>query len=280
MRPSTPAAASSRNRSWISCGDMKRTLDIGTFSGLLLGVAAIFGSFLLEGGQIGALLLVPAMVIVFGGTFATAMIGTPMEVLKRFPRTLRLAFVAPLFDYRTAIDTVVRFSMIARKEGLLVLERHLDGVDEPYLKRMVRYMVDGVEITVLRSIAETESQYVSDRHHRHIALYQRMGGYSPTMGIIGTVMGLIATLANAGEDPTTLIQHIASAFIATLWGVFMANIVWLPIADKLRSLDDEEQVYMSLVTAGVVSIQEGEIPSVIRSKLNSMLPKERQVEES
>ncbi len=258
---------------------MKKKLDIGTLAGLILGCSAIFGSFLLEGGQLSALMLGPAMIIVFGGTFATAMIGTPMEVLKKFFVTLRLSLFTPLFNYKMVIDTVVKFSMIARKEGLLVLEKHITEVKDPYLYKMFRYMIDGVDITVLRSIADTEAEYVSERHYKYISLFQRMGGYSPTMGIIGTVMGLIATLANAGEDPTQLIKHIAGAFIATLWGVFMANIIWLPIADKLKSIDEEEQMYMSLVSAGVVSIQEGEIPSVIRSKLNSMLPKELQSKE-
>jgi chemotaxis protein MotA len=99
-----------------------------------------------------------------------------------------------------------------------------------------------------------------------------MGGYSPTMGIIGTVMGLIATLAAAGGDPNDLIRSIASAFIATLWGVFMANIVWLPIADKLKNIHHEEHLFMDMIVEGVLAIQAGEIPSVIKAKLNSMLP--------
>lgn len=258
---------------------MNKRFDIGTFGGFVLGFAAIFGSFMLEGGRINALILGPAMIIVFGGTAAAAMIGTPMEVLKRFFKTLQLSFFPPSYNYKKIIDDIVKFAMIARKEGLLVLEKHLAGISEPFLYKVLRYIIDGIDINVLRVVAESESQHVSDRHHKHISLFQRMGGYSPTMGIIGTVMGLIATLANAGEDPTLLIHHIASAFIATLWGVFMANLVWLPIADKLKSIDEEEQLYRSLITEGVVSIQEGEIPSVIRSKLNSMLPRELQTPE-
>ena len=258
---------------------MQKRFDIGTSGGFILGFIAIFGSFMLEGGQIGALLLGPAMVIVFGGTAAATMIGTPMDVLKKFFVTLRLSAVPPTYDYAKIINDIVKFSVIARKEGLLVLEKHLTGVTEPFLFKVLRYIVDGIDINVLRTVAETESHHVSERHYKHISLYQRMGGYSPTMGIIGTVMGLIATLANAGEDPTQLIHHIASAFIATLWGVFTANIIWLPIADKLKSIDNEEQLYMALITEGVVSIQEGEIPSVIRSKLNSMLPRELQTVE-
>jgi len=258
---------------------MIKRFDIGTFGGFVLGFAAIFGSFVLEGGRIGALILGPAMIIVFGGTVAAAMIGTPMDVLKRFFITLRLSLFPPTYKYKHIINDIVRFSMIARKEGLLVLEKHLGEVTEPFLFKALRYTIDGIDINVLRTVAETESRHVSDRHFKHISLYQRMGGYSPTMGIIGTVMGLIATLANAGEDPTQLIHHIAGAFIATLWGVFTANIIWLPIADKLKSIDEEEQLYRSLITEGIVSIQEGEIPSVIRSKLNSMLPRELQTPE-
>jgi chemotaxis protein MotA len=256
---------------------MKKRFDIGTIGGLVFGFGAIFGSFMLEGGQIAALMLAPAMIIVFGGTFATAMIGTSMDVIKRVFITLRLSVFPPSYNYGKIINDIVQFAMIARKEGLLVLERHIENVKEPFLYKALRYSIDGIDINVLRVVTETESRHVSDRHYKHISLYQRMGGYSPTMGIIGTVMGLIATLANAGEDPNELIHHIASAFIATLWGVFMANIIWLPIADKLKSIDDEEQLYMALITEGVVSIQEGEIPSVIRSKLNSMLPRELQV---
>jgi chemotaxis protein MotA len=255
---------------------MKKKFDIGTAFGLSLGLVSIFGSFLLEGGQFGALLMWPAMIIIFGGTFATALIGTPMDTVKKFGKTMMLTLFPPSYNYSEMIDMIIKYSMIARKEGLLTLEKHLDGLKDPYLLRMLRYLIDGIDMNVLRSVSETEKMYITERHHKNLSMFQRMGGYSPTMGIIGTVMGLIATLANAGEDPTLLIQHIATAFIATLWGVFMANILWLPIADKLKNLDDEEQIYLSLISEGVIAIQEGEIPSVIRSKLNSMLPVELQ----
>jgi chemotaxis protein MotA len=113
---------------------------------------------------------------------------------------------------------------------------------------------------------------MGERHSRSASILQKMGGYSPTMGIIGTVMGLISTLAAAGDDANTLIRHIAGAFIATLWGVFMANIVWLPLADKLKHINNEEFLYMDVITEGILSIQAGEIPSVIKARLNSMLP--------
>jgi chemotaxis protein MotA len=258
---------------------MTKKIDAGTFFGLILGLGAVFGSFLLEGGKIGAIIMLPAMVIVFGGTFATALIGTPMKVMRKFGSTLTIALYPPSYNYPAIIEEVVKYSMVARKEGLLTLERHLSSVEDKYLLKMLRYLIDGIDINVLRSISEMDMTHVSERHQRNYQLYQRMGGYSPTMGIIGTVMGLIATLANAGEDPNQLIRHIASAFIATLWGVFMANIVWLPIADKLKSIDEEEQLYMSLISEGVIAIQEGEIPSIIRSKLSTMISSTEQVQE-
>jgi len=255
---------------------MKRSFDIATAGGLMLGVIAIFGSFMLEGGSMGALILLPAMMIVFFGTFAAAIIGTSLKNFLQVGAMIRLALFPPSFEVKETIDSIVRFSTVARKEGLLALEKELGKVTNAFMKKILRFAIDGTEPEVLRALAETEVSYVGERHSRTAAIFQKMGGYSPTMGIIGTVMGLIATLASAGEDANILIRHIASAFIATLWGVFMANIVWLPIADKLKHIHDEEYLYMDMIVEGVLAIQAGEVPSVIKAKLNSMLPAAQQ----
>jgi chemotaxis protein MotA len=251
---------------------MKKSFDIGTAGGLAFGIVSIFGSFLLEGGQIGALILIPAMVIVFGGTFATAMIGTSLKNFLGLGKMFMLALFPPKYEVKETIESIVRYSTIARKDGLLALEKELEKVEDPFMKKILRFAIDGTDPEVLRSLAETEVEYVTERHTSGAAIFGKMGGYSPTMGIIGTVMGLIATLAAAGDDPTTLIRHIASAFIATLWGVFMANIVWLPIADKLKYVHNEESLFMNMIVEGILAIQAGEIPSVIKAKLNAMLP--------
>ncbi|HUI64439.1 MAG TPA: MotA/TolQ/ExbB proton channel family protein [Bacteroidota bacterium] len=251
---------------------MKRSFDIATASGLALGVIAIFGSFMLEGGSMGALILLPAMTIVFLGTFAASMIGASLTQFLGIGRMIKLALFPPSYEVKETIESIVRFSTVARKEGLLALEKELGKVSNAFMKKILRFAIDGTEPEVLRALAETEVNYVGERHARSAAVFQKMGGYSPTMGIIGTVMGLIATLASAGEDANILIRHIASAFIATLWGVFMANIVWLPIADKLKFIHDQEYLFMDMIVEGVLSIQAGEVPSVIKAKLNSMLP--------
>lgn len=246
--------------------------DAGTILGLLLGFAVVFGSFVLEGGTVGALILGPAMLIVFGGTIAAAMVGTSVGTIGNIGRLMLLAMRPPKQEVRTTIDTIVQLATIARKEGLLALERHVDAVPHPFVRRLLRLLIDGIDPQSLRTVAETELHYIGERHEKSAAVFHKMGGYSPTMGIIGTVMALIATLASAGDEPEMLIRHIAGAFIATLWGVLMANIVWLPLYDKLRRISDEEHHHLDIAVEGVLGIQSGEVPSIIRAKLEGMLP--------
>jgi chemotaxis protein MotA len=251
---------------------METRWDGGTIFGLVFGFVVIFGSFTLEGGKFGALILLPAMLIVFGGTIAAAMVGTSMKSVRNIFSLILLAARPPKQDVRKTIDTLVFYANIARREGLFAVEKYVDSAPHQFLQKIVRLMIDGIDPQSLRGLAETEIHYVGDRHEKNASIFQKMGGYSPTMGIIGTVMGLIATLAAAGDDPDTLIHHIASAFIATLWGVFMANIVWLPIHDKLRKIHDDEHLHLDVILEGVLGIQAGEVPNIIKAKLEAMLP--------
>jgi chemotaxis protein MotA len=253
---------------------MKRTLDVGMVGGLALGLLSIFGSFVLEGGEVGALILLPAMVIVFGGTLAAALIGNSFGSIVQVAKEVWRALFPVQRDRATMIETLVRYSILSRKDGLLSLEKEMHQVPDPFMRKMLQFVIDGTDPAVLKSLAETEVRYTSERNLRQAGILTKMGGYSPTMGIIGTVMGLIATLAAAGNDPNELIHHIASAFIATLWGVFMANLVWLPLADKLKALAADEQLYQEMIVEGVLALQAGEIPSVIRAKLTSMVQEE------
>lgn len=243
-----------------------------TLLAIVLGSAAIFGSFIMEGGKPAALLVIPAMVIVFGGTLAAAMAGSSLQHVLRIPTLLRIAFFPPTIDHRTIIEQILLYATIARRDGILGLERRLDEIEHPFLRKLIETSVDGADPDTMIAIAETDIEFITERHNSNIALFTKMGGYSPTMGIIGTVMGLISTLAAAGGDPTELIHHIATAFIATMWGIFMANIVFLPIADKLRSIHTGEIQLMNIMIIGVSALQLGETPSVIRSKLISAFP--------
>jgi chemotaxis protein MotA len=247
-----------------------------TLIGLLLGCFAIFGAFLLEGGSLSSLFLLPALLIVLGGTFAATMIGTSFEHFARLPRLIAVAIFPPRYDPQDTIETIVRFAALSRREGLLTLERRLGEAKHLYMRKLLQLAIDGVDPQSLRQIAENELYFIGERHQANIQLFMRMGGYSPTMGIIGTVMGLISTMAGVGGDPNDLIRHIASAFIATLWGIFMANIVWLPIGDKLKTLHEQEMQLLNMIVEGVCSVQLGEVPSVIRAHLISILPLEQQ----
>ncbi len=239
---------------------------------ILFGFIAIFGAFIWESGSLSSIFMWPALLIVVGGTLAAGFAGTSVEVMSRIPKLIYIALFPAKYDKLELIEQFIDFSVFARKEGLLALEKRLDEVKHPYMRRMFSLVIDGTDPQNLQKMAETEISYITERHNANITLFQKLGGYSPTMGIIGTVMGLIATLASAGSDPTVLIQHIATAFIATMWGIILANLLWLPIGDKLRILHQEEMEIMQMILDGTMAILVGEIPSVVRSKLISSLP--------
>jgi chemotaxis protein MotA len=248
-------------------------MDQATLIGLVLGLVAIFGSFLMEGGAIAAIIQLPALVIVLGGTIAAAMIGFSMKTVLQLPNVIRICIFPPNLNYKKMIEMLVHFATIARRDGVLALERELENVrDSRFLYNGMMHMIDGIDAESVRTLMEEEKTMILERHETNAAVLTKMGGYSPTMGIIGTVMGLIVTLSAAGEDPAELVRHIAMAFIATLWGVFMANIVWLPLADKLKFRSNEEALLLDIITNGIIAIQNGTSPTLIQRNLELMLP--------
>ncbi|MGE5354411.1 MAG: motility protein A [Acidobacteriota bacterium] len=249
---------------------------LGGINGLILGVFSIFGAFLVEGGSMKALFLLPPLVVVFGGTFASVIIGFGFDRFKKIFSLGRLAYFPPEYDVTGLILTFIEFSIICRKEGLLSLEHQLERLESPYTRKMVRLLVDGTDAESLQNIAYSEVKAMQERHLSNIFIFTKMGGYAPTMGILGTVMGLVMTLAQAGGDPNSLIHNIATAFIATLWGVLSANLIWLPIGDKLKQCHLEEKHMMEISLEGVLALQSGDIPSVVKARLISMLPQKEQ----
>ena len=247
-----------------------------TVNGLILGIASIFGAFLLEGGSFKALFLIPPIVIVFGGTFAAVIIGFGYDNFKKLFPLIRLAYFPVRFDGNKIINSIVNFSYKARKEGLLSLDRDINKVEYFFCRKLLRNAIDGTDPDSLQDLAEIEMKAMQERHYSNIFIFTKMGGYAPTMGILGTVMGLIMALSHAGADPNSLIKSIATAFIATLWGVFTANLIWLPIADKLKKCHLEEKQMMDLSLQGVLALQSGEIPALVKSRLVSMLPQKEQ----
>jgi chemotaxis protein MotA len=245
-------------------------------NGLLIAIVSIFGAFLIEGGALKALFLIAPLLIVFGGTFAAAIIGFGYDKVKDFFKFIKIAYFPPEYNLEDLVETFYQLALKARKQGLLVLEDDVENIDNFFTRKMLRFMIDGLDNKSLEEMAELEMLAIEDRHNSNISMFSKMGGYAPTMGILGTVMALIMTLANAGTDPNILIRSIASAFIATLWGVLSANLFWLPISDKLRECHQKEKLMMEMGLEGTLALQNGEIPMLLRSKLIAMLPQKNQ----
>jgi chemotaxis protein MotA len=248
-----------------------------TLGGLLLGIFSIFGAFLWEGGAFEALFLIPPIIVVFGGTFAAIIIGFGFDRFKNIARLMYLAYFPKKYNVKGLINNLVDISIMSRKEGLLSVEKKIDRLEYMFPKKLIKYVIDGTDADSLQNLAALEIRAMQERHYSNIFIFTKMGGYAPTMGIIGTVMGLIMTLAHAGGDPNSLIKNIASAFIATLWGVFSANILWLPIGDKLKKCHLEEKHMMEISLEGILALQSGEIPSIVKARLISLLPQRDQL---
>lgn len=245
-------------------------MDITTVIGLIFGVASLTIGFVLEGGKVGALFQLSAAFIVFGGTFGAVLVGLPLQQLKELPKIIKIAFAHKSLDPLQVIEDMVQLAMVARREGILALEEKIEGYEDEFFKNGIRMVVDGIEPDLVRSILETELSCIEERHEKGIAIFESAGGFSPTMGIIGTVMGLVEVLGSL-QNVGQLGPKIAVAFIATLYGVSSANVVFFPIANKLRARSKEEILTRELMIEGILSIQAGENPTILAQKLKAFL---------
>ncbi|ANI14098.1 flagellar motor protein [Pseudomonas citronellolis] len=245
-------------------------MDVLSLVGLILALVAIIGGNFLEGGHISALANGPAALIVVGGTLAAALVQTPVLVLKRALSLLRWIVLPPKIDLAGGINRVVGWSMTARKEGLLGLETIADAEPDPYARKGLQLLVDGVEPEAIRSILEVDLFNQEGRDLQAAKVFEAMGGYAPTIGIIGAVMGLIHVMGNLA-DPSQLGNGIAVAFVATIYGVGMANLLLLPVGNKLKSLVLRQSSYREMLMEGLLSIAEGENPRSIELKLQGFV---------
>ncbi|MFZ5958435.1 flagellar motor protein [Pseudomonas sp. QL9] len=245
-------------------------MDVLSLVGLILALVAIIGGNFLEGGHISALANGPAALIVVGGTLAAALLQTPVPVLKRALTMLRWVVLPPKVDLPGGINRVVGWSMTARKEGLLGLEVVADAERDPYARKGLQLLVDGVEPESIRSILEVDLFNQEGRDLQAAKVFEGMGGYAPTIGIIGAVMGLIHVMGNLA-DPSQLGSGIAVAFVATIYGVGFANLLLLPIGNKLKSIVMRQSSYREMLMEGLLSIAEGENPRSIELKLQGFL---------
>jgi chemotaxis protein MotA len=245
-------------------------MDLATLIGIAIAFIAIFTGNVMEGGNPMSIMLIPPMVIVFGGTIGAAVAGGTMADTKNAVGSLKRAFTAKPTPAADLVPVVVTLAEKARREGLLALEDAARGLDDEFLQKGVTFAVDGTDPEELRDILESEVYAKRAADRQSAKLFTDMGGYAPTIGIVGTVMGLVHVLENLAS-PEELGHLIAGAFVATLWGVLSANGLWLPIASRLKRLSDLEVARMELSIEGVMAIQAGSNPRVVAQKLRSLL---------
>lgn len=245
-------------------------MDIISILGLLLALIAIIGGQILEGGHVGSLLQVTAFVIVVGGTAGAVMLQSSLETFLRGMRMAKWVFVPPDLDGMPLIRSVSQWSAIARKGGLLALESSIDDVEDPFTKKGLQMLVDGAEPETLRETLHVEIDAYENQQRMAAKVWEAAGGYAPTVGILGAVLGLIHVMENL-SDPSKLGAGIAVAFVATVYGVGLANLFFLPIANKLKSIIAQEIVLREMLIEGLMSVASGENPRLIERKLQGYL---------
>ena len=245
-------------------------LDVLSILGIIIAFAALLGGNFLEGGAWQQLINGPAALIVFGGTFGAAILQTPVLSLKRALTLLAWMIKPPAINPRNTIKKMVAWSIISRQKGLLGLEDEANKEKDPYIKKALQLLVDEGSPKTLRRVLETDLILSEQRDQDAVKFYESMGGYAPTIGIIGAVMGLIYVMKNLAE-PSELGAGIAVAFVATIYGIASANLLLLPIANKLSLYIHQQSHLKELVIEGVIYIADGENPRSIELKLNGYI---------
>lgn len=246
-------------------------MDLATIGGLILAWGSVISLIYIEGGNLQSLWNFGAMVLVVGGTIGATIIGSKLEDILNLPRVVLKSIQTKQVQTGRTIGLLVELSRTVRKEGLLSLERASESIQDAFFKKAIQIVVDGLDAEQVRNILETDLDLLEERHKRSQKIFATLGGFAPTLGIIGTVLGLVHMLANI-SSPDTMGPAIAAAFIATLYGVSTANLLYLPIGNKLKRCSEEETLERRIVLEGIISIQAGDNPRILEEKLLSFLP--------
>lgn len=245
-------------------------MDILTILGLVLGFGAILGGQVLEGGSMHAIMQATAAIIVLGGTIGAVMVNYPLSTFLLAIKNAKLALFNPKTDPAGIIKQIIEYSAIARKDGLLALEGVIKKIEDPFFKKGLQLVVDGTEPKLAREIMEIDISNTEEYNTASAKVFESAGGYAPTIGILGAVLGLIHVMENLA-DPSKLGAGIAVAFVATVYGVGSANLLWLPIAGKMKFKIKEESLMKEMIVEGLISLSEGENPRRVEEKLGGFL---------
>jgi chemotaxis protein MotA len=246
-------------------------MKASTLIGLGIAFAGLFLGPTMEGSSVFAIINPSAMLIVLGGTLGATIAGTSFEAIKNIPNLYKKTFSAEPPDLNAKVKELVRYAESARRDGLLALDEQLASIEDPFTRKGLQLVVDGTDPDLVADILEAENDAMRKRHQAAAQPFEKAGGFAPTMGIIGTVFGLVHVLKNLSA-PETLGPSISSAFIATLLGVASANVIYLPLANRLKQLSAEELHARALVVEGILAIQAGDNPRVVQEKLITFVP--------
>jgi chemotaxis protein MotA len=246
------------------------TFDYLTLIGVTMAVGAIVGGNYIEGGHINALLQLTAFIIVFGGTLGAVLIQTPLDDFALALRRLRWILFTPRFQRQGVLDKTLEWSRVARRDGLLALEKTISSERDPLIRKGLMLLVDGVEPEEIRAVMDVEIDNAVASESKAARVFEAMGGYSPTIGILGAVLGLIHVMNNL-SDPAELGSGIAVAFVATIYGVGFANIFFLPVSNKLKAIYGDQMQYHEMVVDGISMIADGENPRAIQTRLEGYI---------
>lgn len=251
-------------------------MDLSTLLGFIVAFGALWVAVIMEGGHIGSLISLPPAIIVLGGTLGATLVSVPLREVLRMPGLVKLAFFPRIVNPRTMAQEIVRLAGIARRKGLLQLESEVKNLQDPFLAKGLALVIDGTDAELIRETLETEIFAMQARHKAGAKVFTLMGGLAPTLGVTGTVMGLVHMLSNV-DDPAAMGPAISVAFLATLYGVAVANLIYLPIASKLTIRSEEETGQCEILLEGLMSLQAGLSPMVVEERLKSFLrPQDRQ----
>jgi chemotaxis protein MotA len=244
-------------------------MDIATIAGLIGGLTTIFVVLIMDGGSPAELFAHPsAILLIIGGSLSATILTSPLKTLIQLPKYFIQAFTTNSFDAKATIELLTKLADRARREGLLALEEDSKKIKDPFLQKGIMMVVDGVDSEQVSAILETNVEQMKARHKMGIGFFAAAGGYAPTFGIIGTVMGLISVLKQL-DNPSAWCIHCAA--LATLWGLLTSNMIYLPLSGKLKAKSDEEARNRYMQLEGILAIQAGENPRIVRDKLSAFL---------
>jgi len=252
-------------------------MNVGMLIGLIAGVCCLIFGILVAGGSVFMFWDAPSILVTVGGGWSALMVAYPLSILMKMPVYFRIALFPPKIHPGEIIVTLVSFSEKTRREGLLALEDDLEALDDQFLKKGLQLVVDGTDPELVRTIMETEIDQMAARHDRNKKIFDDFAGLAPSFGMIGTLMGLVLMLVNL-NDKSTVGPYLAVAILTTFYGAILAYLVFTPVAANLDSLTSDEILVKSIMLMGILSIQAGDNPRVLKEKLVSFLPPEMRLE--